>query len=68
MKAIKPIKGIDRNKKIYECSICENWFNWGEGSTWFGSLKTMEDSPEKLIYCCSSKCKQQHESSQHPDC
>jgi endogenous inhibitor of DNA gyrase (YacG/DUF329 family) len=48
---------IDTGKKIYTCSTCDNLFNWGKDSTWYGSYKMMEDQPHKIKYFCSSKCK-----------
>ena len=51
---------LDRKRQIYECSVCETWFNWGKGCSWYGSIKNMENDPKKLIYCCSEKCKDEH--------
>jgi hypothetical protein len=53
--------GIDITKKIYECSICANLFNWGPGTWWFGSYSDMESKPENIIYCCSEGCKKEFE-------
>lgn len=47
---------IDTSKKIYECSICESLFNWGGGSSRFGSYKIAEECPDKLKYFCSKSC------------
>ena len=52
---------LDYSKKVYECSICKRWFNWYEEASWYGSYKDLEDNPEKIILCCSNKCKEQHD-------
>lgn len=48
---------LDHTKKIYKCSNCGKLFNWNENSSWYGSIKQMDDNPDKLIYSCSDKCK-----------
>lgn len=48
--------GLDVNKKIYECSVCENLFNWDGKSSWFGSDLESEEHPERIKYFCSPEC------------
>lgn len=48
---------LDPNRKIYECGNCGKVFNWDEeNSWWYGSLKQLENQPEKIKYACSEKC------------
>ena len=57
--AFKIPNRLDTGRKIYTCSICDSFFNWGEDSSWFGSYKQMHEDPKKLKYYCSEKCKKE---------
>ncbi len=48
--------GLDLSKKIYECYNCKKMFNWDENSSWYGSIKQMENNPKLLKFACSDKC------------
>lgn len=50
-------KPFDPNKKIYTCSICGDAFQWDNNSSLYGSVKDMEEHPEKIKYYCSDKCR-----------
>jgi len=49
-------KHIDTSRRIYRCDTCGNLFNWGDESTWFGSLKELEETPSKIKHYCTKKC------------
>ena len=59
MKVIHNISksNLDTSKKIYTCSNCNELFNWSDQSLWFGSYKDLENNPNRIIYCCSDKCR-----------
>jgi len=39
-------------RKMYTCSICKKEFEWGEESSWYGTLENTE------LIACSEKCKE----------
>lgn len=55
--------GLDLNKKVYQCHICEKLFNWDNHSSWYGSDNDMEKDPESIPYFCSDKCAMEFKSS-----
>ncbi len=48
-------KGLNLDKKVYRCSTCDKLFNWDENSSWYGSIKQMDEGTIKLFFC-SDKC------------
>ena len=52
---------INRNKKVYICSTCDELFNWSKDSSWYGSYKDLELNPDKIEYYCSDKCLKNYE-------
>ena len=57
-------EGVDLNKRIYQCAVCDKVFNWDENSSWYGSDKDMEEHPEKIKYFCSRECSNHYLSNQ----
>ena len=52
----KDREGLDINKQVYQCSICDKLFNWNSESMWYGSDWQVENKPERIKYFCSEKC------------
>lgn len=46
-------------KKVYVCYSCSKWFEWGKDSSWYGSLKDIDNGDIKHFFC-SNKCKNKH--------
>jgi len=46
---------INLDKKVYQCTYCSSLFNWNENSSWFGSVKEM-DNQEIKYFSCSDNC------------
>jgi hypothetical protein len=49
-------EGLDLDKSVYQCSVCDKLFNWDKDSIWYGSDKELEEHPERIKYFCSKKC------------
>jgi len=54
--------GLDANKKIYECCVCNKLFNWDDNSSWFGTLKQWDETPHKLKFFCCDPCSDKYKS------
>lgn len=57
--------GLDRTKKIYTCSNCDKLFNWNNESSWYGSDKEFEETPDRIKYYCSNKCSNTQSNEKH---
>jgi endogenous inhibitor of DNA gyrase (YacG/DUF329 family) len=47
---------LDTSKRIYQCAVCGEYFNWNKESMWYGSDWQVEHKPERIKYFCSKKC------------
>jgi len=56
MKIVHNRNKLIQGAKIYTCSVCDQSFNWGCESSWFGSYWDLENNPEKLQTICSKEC------------
>lgn len=49
-------KDFVKGKTVYYCHVCSIRFNWSKNSSWYGSLKEIEEHSELIKYYCSDKC------------
>ena len=48
-------KDLDVKRKVYKCTTCDKLFNWSENSSWYGSVRDMDEDNVKLFFC-SDNC------------
>jgi len=56
MHIVRDKNDLDPHKKVYQCFICNESFNWNKGSSWYGSMRQMDEDPNSVKCFCSEKC------------
>ena len=49
-------RSIHTGKRLYECDQCGRLSPWETGWIWYGSIRDLDETPEKVVVFCSVDC------------